>query len=685
MKISDIVRAVRNLVTNMPRKFWIFLQVVGIAVLLFTVYLVLRPTTSPMRAIQDGESAAGPLGNSSEKVMPSKSTEPAPADSKPDSKAPDSKTAESKPATKVPPRLLDFLVGAFLASFILAGFISLNRRDLNWKAPEVFLVGSVIAVLAIALIIGTFHLSDDEPGNKTVFLISASFVAICAVVLAVCYVPRVIRALQGMRSTFLKITTLLCFAGAAGGLASHVYNNEGSLVLPDVYVVDKERAAPPRASMPTNPSRPQEISAIRSPAPAESKTPNEKIKRRTFHIGFLGDILVGVITANALHLAIASLVKYDAKDQDRPSQYFTFLALGIIAGFAGPRYIYDEAEKLKRSEVREIVRDEVDQSPIGGNVTTETSVPLPRAVDTSKAVMEVLARFEWPNEAEFRLMTDFAGSLKETKKPIEKFSIEELIAAAGSDLFVNNGSATSTTVKKYVTLVLDQPNTPRAQVWAAKILRGLSVTFEGTRSSRVGWYSDAQTDLNQLFFDATTSEQRTAGGLFANFAAFAAIIGGEPEQPEQQGIVRRLEFASSGAKGRMRNAIGLAKEVARYLKISGSSSPTPTPAPTSSPALGSPSPAPSPATVRQVGGTVEDRAALLRLTTTMRAVPKEVLETIAKTTDIDKAAISPFIESAPNYPGTARTPSSAGKSPTPTPTPSPTASASPIDSPSPEG
>jgi hypothetical protein len=676
MKLPDFFRELRSTILKMPRALWIVILMLLGTVIFLSVYMAWMPTVAE-KTSQQAQVSPTPTGNNQNATNP--------------------EVSAAKTPSKVPPRLRDFLIGAVVASFILAAFISVNRRDLDGKIRQTFLIGSVISVVSIALIVASFHLSDEEPGNKTVFLVAANFVAISLLVLAVCYVPKLIRALQGIQSTFIKITALLCFAGAAGGLGYHLDRN-GSLVLPDLGFVDVEsvRSQPDDAARKaTGDSDP---SAKPSPSPASVSVP-QKVKRRAFHIGFIGDILLGIITANALHLAIASLVRYDAKDQDRPGQYFTFLALGILGGFAGATFLSAQADTIAKSDVREIVREEVGNTPKTSETGPEQTIALPKATETAAAITDALTRFEWPNDVELDLMKTFASVAKETKKPLERFSVDELIAASGSDFFLNTIAGSETT-KKYVGLIINQANVPRAQGWTARMLRVLSVTCEGARLSKGGWYSDARADLSQLSFDAATGDQRSAGAILANLATFAAIINVNSglEQPDWARVSRRLELGKASGNIKARKAAELTDGVAAYVKeksvVSAATEPSPQVTAPGGPAANdvphsvgpTPSALSSPSAARtDNSGTVpstgigEERVPLFRLATAMRAVPKQLFEKLVKASEADRTALSPFIDAAPSYPHKTR---SAQHVVTPAPSVTPTTGQSPPQAPS---
>src|SRR5687768_2714465 len=119
MKLS-----VFHVLMKIPRKVWI-LAVLLVTLLLLTVYIGSRPA-------------------SSEKSAPHAQVSPTPAPTPPpptSNNHQNSEASAAKTPSKVPPRLRDFLIGAVVASFILAAFISVNRRDLEGKMRQTFLIG----------------------------------------------------------------------------------------------------------------------------------------------------------------------------------------------------------------------------------------------------------------------------------------------------------------------------------------------------------------------------------------------------------------------------------------------------------------------------------------------------------------------------------------------------------------
>ena len=416
---------------------------------------------------------------------------------------------------KVPPNLLIFLAGAIAVSFLLALFIRLSETPPRWSLWQAASVGSLIAVVSIALVTSSFFLSDQEPGNETVFLVSAYLLGLSLLVFAACYVPKLIGALRNIQSAFLQVSALLCISGAAGGLAYHLATHHGDLIMPSLGTVWEEVQRPNQAVAPPTETPSAALSGTPPPV-AEPAVPPEKIKRRAFHIGFLGDILLGLVAANALHLALAKLIKYDAQGEDRRNQYFTFLALGILAGFGGTKVLTSWTNSLTGQEVKQLLREQISQSQSG------QSVKLPQATQTAHAVTASLTRTEWPNESETALLKAFAVALKAAAKPLDGMESDEAVAAAGSEIFVREPMAT-TEAKLYLDKILERPDASKADRWTARMLRAFVVTCQGTAAKTPGWYNEVRDDLAQLERDTPDSvEQSNAQLLLASFAAAAA-------------------------------------------------------------------------------------------------------------------------------------------------------------------
>lgn len=217
--------------------------------------------------------------------------------------------------------------------------------------------------------------------------------------------PRRVDAWTWFRGTSVALlTAILSAAGGAGGLAYHLVSNQGNLYLVnirEVQVLERQGMvpssdAPPRPVSPTptatptpaarpapgdappaaNPpigrpalSGPDLTGAGTNPQPTASPTPTATppqtnlvwVTKTVFDFGFLADVLVGIIAANALHLAISGILKYNEPATN--NVYFTLIALGVLVGFSGARVLPVWANTLLSPEQKNQVAQQVIEDP----------------------------------------------------------------------------------------------------------------------------------------------------------------------------------------------------------------------------------------------------------------------------------------------------------------------------------
>jgi hypothetical protein len=544
---------------------------------------------------------------------------------------------------------------AMLASFLLAGLISINQTP-AWGRWEVFVTGSAISILSLALVFGSWQLSAAEP-NKGLFLVAANFLAMCLLVLALCYVPKFVRAMRKVDSLFLRITTLLCVAGAAGGLGYHLVKHDGGLIIPELTKFEEIVAIPAAKS-----AGPVRESASPAPSPGPS---TKSVFHPSFQIGFLGDLFLGLIAANALHLAMSNLFNYaETNGEARRKQYFTILALGILGGYAGATALTSLSNKvLNPAEVAALVKNEVIQQ--SAVTTTTATASIGEAGVVSQKVTDSMTYLQWPDEMTLAQMAKFLEAVTSSNKPLDKLSADELLAAAGSDFFTKQPG--SSTADQYLSPLISQTATPPTQLWAARMLRMVLRTSNGKK----GWYDDVQADLASLRNSSSIGDQNRARVVLGGFAQFAAVIDKSALNLELTTLDGGLAWAAQSTSKPLKEAAILAKALAAHLR----------------------------GTVPRASDLPDDPVFLLRLATAMRAVPKEFLEAVSA---FDKKkfgpVLQPFIEKAPSFKPPAASsqglmnqlpiseptvPPAVSVSPTPTSTPSstPVATATPTATP----
>lgn len=534
--------------------------------------------------------------------------------------------------------LLMCLACALGASYLLALLLSINQPS-PWQRHEVLSIAGVLSVLSGALMFGTWQLSEAEP-NKGLFLVAANFLALSLLVLGLCYIPKAVAAMRGVQSPFLRLTVLLSVAGAAGGLGYHLVNHDGGLIIPELTkfeVVDRT---------PETESTTGANTASPSPRPSPSEI-REKVTRPSFNIGFIGDIFLGIIAANALHIAMANLLDYAANGRPQSKQYFTVLALGILGGFAGARVLSSYSDKfLNEDQVTAIVKSEVLQQTGGSNPATAA---IPDAAEVSQKIIDSMVRLQWPDESTLAQMAKFLQAVTASSKPIEKLSPDELLAAGGSDFFTK--PVGSSTAEQYITHLLAQDTTPPNLRWTGRMLRVASVTANGTLSGRKDWYDMVLNDIAQFASTSALEDQSRARLLVSYFARLAAVIDGSVKISDLDSTPPGGAWMAKTESKPVKDAAILAKAITAYLKENRM--------PDQSAIPGEP-------------------IALCRMATAMRAVPKQFLEALGQL-DSKKLepTLRPFVEKAPSFPEDKqpRQQTTTTQSATPTATPSPTPSA----------
>ncbi|MEY2525379.1 MAG: hypothetical protein QOE73_150, partial [Verrucomicrobiota bacterium] len=356
----------------------------------------------------------------------------------------------------------------------------------------------------------------------------------------------------------------------------------------------------------------------KTPARGKEKEPNEVI-RPAFQLGFLGDLLLGMVAANALHLALASMVQYNQSDPEkRRTMYFTFLALGILTGYAGSSALSMWAKRMVNpSEVRSYIDQKVDevakdQQPPNAAAATGSSIT---------ALTERMTRFEWPSEDELSQLRTAAAGAKESQKSIAKQSVDELIALVANDFFnANNPRKSAANLaqdKTYLDAVFKQSSATKQQIWTARMLRTLLITCDGAASSRAGWFEDVQADLQSLSFSAGAPDQAAATTTLSIYAAISAEIGKPEKSRDWDSIEKRLALGNTGAS---KSAFDVAKTIVVYLKTRAEP---------------------------DITDVAADPVPIFRLIVRMRAVPAGFLEQVINAlpeNDKRKEALTPFLD-----------------------------------------
>jgi hypothetical protein len=196
------------------------------------------------------------------------------------------------------------------------------------------------------------------------------------------------------------LTAVLSLSGAAGGFAYHLVHNHGGVYLfgfQRVWVQESYGCAqsstkepPPLAQASASPAATAAPTASPQPEEAKIETPDVwRVEKSVFDFGFLSDVLIGMIAANALHLAISGIVKYDAPiGEDRNNVYFTLIALGILAGFSGANVLPTWAQKVlsPQQQVAQVTK-ELQQNPQAAAAVLKSAVV---STEGQKAVQQAV-------------------------------------------------------------------------------------------------------------------------------------------------------------------------------------------------------------------------------------------------------------------------------------------------------
>jgi hypothetical protein len=292
--------------------------------------------------------------------------------------------------------------------------------------------GVVWTLLFVALSTMTIGAASYE--SLFLFLVSVVAILACVVLLLSPSGRKAWKWIKG--DAVARVTLVLSISGAIGGLAFHLVHNHGKLFmiglykLPAVELVEgpplgaadidapnlpkpigttaptpaptdtpaveptARSASPsstPTASVGNAPAVNAADSAVSpsvSPSPSPTPTPTptatatrsatpaqlyKRVNKIVFDFGFLADLLVGLIAANALHLAISGIVRYqdDESSKTKPgsSIFFTLIALGILAGFSGAKILpglattLDQLTPGQKQEAATAVKAQISQDP----------------------------------------------------------------------------------------------------------------------------------------------------------------------------------------------------------------------------------------------------------------------------------------------------------------------------------
>ena len=222
-------------------------------------------------------------------------------------------------------------------------------------------------------------------------------------------------------SPIFKVVVLLTVSGALGGLAFHLVTNRSRIEFPNISYLAVSASKPAGAQGVASSGDGAGLFAAsgsdlsKVPLLAHNQADayeTMRVSREPFvalitsiFAGVLGDLLIGIIAANAVHLLVSGLINFEhdgsKNDGYLTRQNLTVISLGILAGFAGPKLLPDwasnffkEKEELRndlqqnlKQGIKEIKAD-VKNQPDAGNEQARAKLD-----ETAKKLMSDLV---WP-------------------------------------------------------------------------------------------------------------------------------------------------------------------------------------------------------------------------------------------------------------------------------------------------
>lgn len=215
-------------------------------------------------------------------------------------------------------------------------------------------------------------------------------------------------------NTGLKVVVFLTISGGLGGLAFHLVKNDLRLEFPGVtYVGFVERPQNPNSHAETDSSNfLQKVypDADKRPILARSQVEAYSFTSRNGQMPFfsvvtavfagaLGDILVGMIAANAVHFFVAGLINHQNSRTQDEGDYsvrvnLTLVSLGIVAGFAGSRLLPEAATNLLE---RKVAQQNQTLQKVNENIKSlQDNKPDPTPQSSTSEANKLLERVVWP-------------------------------------------------------------------------------------------------------------------------------------------------------------------------------------------------------------------------------------------------------------------------------------------------
>ena len=206
------------------------------------------------------------------------------------------------------------------------------------------------------------------------------------------------------------VTVFLTVTGAVGGFGWHLVSNKGAILFPALKRIESDSGEQTLVKKVVVWKL-----GLRGVTRSEHEERATVKKTNGYYLGFLNDVLIGIITANSLHLAIAGIVDYQSAIGDAAKQnriYFSLIALGILAGFGGAPLLKSLSKRLRdtltpeeKEEVQEVAKSAAKDTAKGAETTAEflasvnTALLAPETSEGQAAKRSALAQGEVAHQA----------------------------------------------------------------------------------------------------------------------------------------------------------------------------------------------------------------------------------------------------------------------------------------------
>ncbi len=275
------------------------------------------------------------------------------------------------------------------------------------------------------------------------------------------------------------VLILLTLTGAFGGLAASLVRNEGRLLWPQ-FTKEERGAADANAGGTTAPGTSTNLNA--------------------YHLGFISDVMVGVVASNSIQLALAAVLDYKTTDDNLVQKVMSLVALGLVAGFSGPKILAGLAKKLEGEvernlretdarQQKELEKQQVDLNKQQRDISVAiTSVKEMAQANVYKAMSDAV-RSDVPPPPE-RAQVEIAAKLVE-REPEAKWGHDELMILAYKALQEEDYTLARANAEKALAA-----SPPRELLWRIHNLLGYCYHWSQPKAWTPGgpmdWYEKAK-------------------------------------------------------------------------------------------------------------------------------------------------------------------------------------------------